>query len=77
MTDTQTLARKTQRIGQFVMLGTTILFFAGCAVGPKYKAPAVPAPPAYKEVGDWKTAQPSLHAISATCACYATTMRCA
>jgi len=40
-------------------MGTTILFLAACAVGPKYKAPAVPAPPAYKEVGDWKTAQPS------------------
>jgi len=59
MTHTQTLAHKTQRIGQLLLLGTTVLFFAACAVGPKYKAPAVPAPPAYKEVGDWKTAQPS------------------
>jgi NodT family efflux transporter outer membrane factor (OMF) lipoprotein len=33
--------------------------FIGCAVGPKYKTPATPAPPAYKEVGDWKTAQPN------------------
>src|SRR4029079_655776 len=31
----------------------------GCAVGPKYKTPAVPTPPAYKEMGNWKTAQPS------------------
>lgn len=59
MTHTQRVARKTQRIGQFVLLGTTILSLAACAVGPKYKAPAVPAPPAYKEMGDWKTAQPS------------------
>jgi NodT family efflux transporter outer membrane factor (OMF) lipoprotein len=32
---------------------------AGCAVGPKYRTPSVPTPPAYKEVGNWKTAQPS------------------
>jgi NodT family efflux transporter outer membrane factor (OMF) lipoprotein len=37
-----------------------LLPFAGCAVGPKYKgAPPVPTPPAYKEIGNWKTAQPS------------------
>ena len=59
MTHDQTVARKTQRIGQVLLLGTTILSFAACAVGPKYKAPAVPAPPAYKEMGNWKTAQPS------------------
>ena len=35
------------------------LSFTGCAVGPKYKRPAVPVPPAYKEMGDWKTAQPN------------------
>jgi outer membrane protein TolC len=28
-------------------------------VGPKYKTPTVPTPPAYKEIGNWKTAQPS------------------
>jgi NodT family efflux transporter outer membrane factor (OMF) lipoprotein len=33
--------------------------FTGCAVGPKYKTPAVPVPPAYKEMGNWKTAQPN------------------
>src|SRR5580693_5759149 len=59
MTHAQTVARKPQRIGQFVLLGTTIFSFAACAVGPKYKAPAVPAPPAYKEIGNWKSAQPS------------------
>ena len=59
MTPAQTMANKTQRIGQFVLLGTTILSLAACSVGPKYKPAAVPAPPAYKEIGNWKTAQPS------------------
>jgi NodT family efflux transporter outer membrane factor (OMF) lipoprotein len=36
-----------------------VLQFTGCAVGPKYKTPVAPAPPAYKEMGNWKTAQPS------------------
>ncbi len=45
-----------------------LLLFSGCTVGPKYKAPAVPAPPAYKESapeayktaapGAWQPAQP-------------------
>jgi NodT family efflux transporter outer membrane factor (OMF) lipoprotein len=35
------------------------LELTGCAVGPKYHPPAVQAPPAYKEVGDWKPAQPN------------------
>ena len=42
------------------------LFLAGCVVGPKYKAPTVQAPPAfkeplptYKEDGPWHTAQPA------------------
>jgi len=38
-------------------LGT--LWFTGCTVGPKYHPPAVQAPSAYKEVGDWKPAQPN------------------
>jgi NodT family efflux transporter outer membrane factor (OMF) lipoprotein len=36
-----------------------MLLFAGCTVGPKYKRPAAEVPPAYKEVGDWKPAQPN------------------
>jgi outer membrane protein TolC len=59
MTRAQTVAHKTQRVGHLVLLGTTILSFAACAVGPKYKPAAVPTPPAYKEIGNWKTAQPS------------------
>ena len=38
---------------------TSALPFAGCVVGPKYRQPATPTAPAYKEMGDWKTAQPS------------------
>jgi NodT family efflux transporter outer membrane factor (OMF) lipoprotein len=42
-----------------LFLLTAALQFTGCAVGPKYKTPVTPVPPAYKEVGNWKTAQPS------------------
>ena len=35
------------------------LLFTGCAVGPKYRTPSLPTPPAYKEIGNWKTAQPN------------------
>jgi NodT family efflux transporter outer membrane factor (OMF) lipoprotein len=37
----------------------SVLFLAGCAVGPRYQRPSVEAPPAYKEAGNWKTAQPN------------------
>jgi NodT family efflux transporter outer membrane factor (OMF) lipoprotein len=37
----------------------SVLFLAGCAVGPKYQRPPVEVPPAYKEAGNWKTAQPN------------------
>jgi NodT family efflux transporter outer membrane factor (OMF) lipoprotein len=36
-----------------------VLQLTGCVVGPKYHPPAVHSPPAYKEVGDWKPAQPN------------------
>jgi NodT family efflux transporter outer membrane factor (OMF) lipoprotein len=42
-----------------LLLLTGLVQFVGCAVGPKYKTPIAPAPPAYKEMGSWKTAQPS------------------
>jgi NodT family efflux transporter outer membrane factor (OMF) lipoprotein len=35
-----------------------LLLLSGCLVGPKYKRSPVDTPPAYKEIGDWKTAQP-------------------
>jgi len=41
------------------MLAIAVLQLSGCVVGPKYRPPAVPAPPAYKEIGDWKPAQPN------------------
>jgi NodT family efflux transporter outer membrane factor (OMF) lipoprotein len=31
----------------------------GCVVGPKYHPPVIQAPLAYKEIGDWKPAQPN------------------
>ena len=36
-----------------------VLLLSGCAVGPKYQRPSAEVPPAYKEVGNWKTAEPS------------------
>src|ERR1700757_965529 len=51
----------TLHIGRFGWIGILLaatLPFAGCALGPKYKTPSVQAPPAYKEMGNWKTAQP-------------------
>src|SRR6202008_2396678 len=41
------------------VLLASVALLAGCAVGPKYHPPVVQAPPAYKEVGDWKPAQPN------------------
>jgi NodT family efflux transporter outer membrane factor (OMF) lipoprotein len=40
-------------------LAIAVLMLTGCAVGPKYHPPVVQAPSAYKEVGDWKPAQPN------------------
>jgi NodT family efflux transporter outer membrane factor (OMF) lipoprotein len=45
--------------GWLILVLVGALQFTGCAVGPKYKAPSVPAPAAYKEIGNWKTAQPN------------------
>jgi NodT family efflux transporter outer membrane factor (OMF) lipoprotein len=36
-----------------------VLLFGGCAVGPNYRTPVVETPSAYKEVGNWKPAQPN------------------
>jgi NodT family efflux transporter outer membrane factor (OMF) lipoprotein len=46
---------------RFCMLGAgaaSLFFFAGCNVGPKYHKPTVETPSAYKEIGDWKIAEP-------------------
>jgi NodT family efflux transporter outer membrane factor (OMF) lipoprotein len=52
---------------RLVLLLASAFLITSCSVGPKYHAPAVPAPPAYKEAnpdtyketGNWKPAQPS------------------
>ena len=44
---------------RFVLLAAGAGLFAGCSVGPKYKTPTAATPPTYKEMGDWKTAQPN------------------
>jgi NodT family efflux transporter outer membrane factor (OMF) lipoprotein len=56
---TSRFSTRIERSAQIVLLLAGALLFTGCALGPKYKPPAVPAPPAYKEIGDWKTAQPN------------------
>jgi NodT family efflux transporter outer membrane factor (OMF) lipoprotein len=42
-----------------LVLLAALVSLTGCAVGPKYHPQSVPIPPAYKEIGNWKTAQPS------------------
>jgi NodT family efflux transporter outer membrane factor (OMF) lipoprotein len=42
-----------------VLIPAAALLLTGCVVGPKYHQPTVQAPPAYKEAGDWKPAQPN------------------
>jgi len=58
-----------RKCGRFIIAvcGMSALLFTGCNVGPKYARPAVPTPPAYKELtaggpeqsNYWKTAQPN------------------
>ena len=42
-----------------VPLALAVIQLSGCTVGPNYHPPAVQAPPAYKEAGNWKPAQPN------------------
>ena len=54
--------RKDVRVGAkgiATVFVASVLLLAGCAVGPKYVRPPAEVPPAYKETGNWKTAQPS------------------
>ncbi len=44
------------RIVSAVILGAAL---GGCMAGPDYRRPEVELPPAYKEAGDWKPAQPA------------------
>ncbi len=48
-----------------ILLLIALLQLTGCTVGPKYQRPAAEVPPAYKEVGDWKPAQPNDQSLSA------------
>ncbi len=48
-----------QRLGSIFIIVAGTLLSTGCDLGPKYKTPSVPTPPAYKEIGNWKTAQPN------------------
>jgi NodT family efflux transporter outer membrane factor (OMF) lipoprotein len=42
-----------------LLVAFAVLQFCACTVGPKYQRPAAVTPPAYKEIGNWKTAQPA------------------
>ncbi len=53
------VARRRQTSCLMVLLAIAAFQLTGCTVGPKYQRPAAPVPPAYKEVGDWKPAQPN------------------
>lgn len=44
--------------GRVPILVVAFLALAGCAVGPDYTRPAMQAPDAYKETGEWKVAEP-------------------
>ncbi len=59
-----TLSRKpiygsSRKAARRVLIVIAALQFTGCVVGPKYHQPVVQSPPAYKEIGDWKPAQPN------------------
>src|SRR6266852_8288256 len=43
-----------------VLLAIAAFQLTGCMVGPKYQRPAAQVPPAYKEAGNWKQAQPNV-----------------
>ncbi len=45
--------------GVLLALALALLQLTGCTVGPKYHTPTVETPTAYKEVGNWKPAQPN------------------
>jgi NodT family efflux transporter outer membrane factor (OMF) lipoprotein len=47
-----------------ILLTVAVLQFVGCTVGPKYQRPPVQTPPSYKEMENWKTAQPNDQKLS-------------
>jgi NodT family efflux transporter outer membrane factor (OMF) lipoprotein len=48
-----------RRARYLIVLAATTFSISACSIGPKYKTPTVATPPAYKETGNWKTAQPN------------------
>lgn len=42
-----------------ILLAVGVASFTGCSVGPKYRTPTASVPPAFEEMGDWKTARPN------------------
>lgn len=57
--------RETSR--RMVLLLIATFQLSGCTVGPRYQRPAAEVPPAYKEVGDWKPAQPNDQNLGGNC----------
>jgi NodT family efflux transporter outer membrane factor (OMF) lipoprotein len=54
------LVEKPRRKPWLVILPVMVAFqICGCTVGPNYKRPAAEVPTAYKEIGNWKQAQPN------------------
>src|SRR5439155_4326531 len=46
------------RRGRGIFLLLLLMSMASCSVGPRYKTPTAPIPPAFKETAGWKQAQP-------------------
>jgi len=58
------VARRGQPSRRMVLLVIAAFQVTGCTVGPKYQRPAAEVPPVYKELGDWKPAQPNDQSLS-------------
>ena len=60
--ETWNIAESARRIFSwcaFALICFGLTLIEGCSVGPKYSKPIAETPPTYKELGDWKPAQPS------------------
>jgi NodT family efflux transporter outer membrane factor (OMF) lipoprotein len=58
------IARRLQICCRMVLLAIAAFQLSGCTVGPNYRRPAAEVPATYKEVGDWKPAQPNDQSLS-------------
>jgi NodT family efflux transporter outer membrane factor (OMF) lipoprotein len=52
-------ANSRQALWLKLLLAAAVLPLSGCVVGPNYHTPVTETPQAYKEVGNWKPAQPN------------------